>query len=192
MKKLIFATNNQHKLQEINAILGDQYRVLSLTDMNFYEEIPETSPTIEENAVQKARYIYDRTTKNCFADDTGLEVEALDGRPGVFSARYAGENATYQDNVDKLLLEMKEKQNRKACFKTVIALFWDHQLYLFEGKICGQILTKAAGKGGFGYDPVFVPDGYHQTFAEMPTDLKNIISHRAIATQKLISFLQKH
>lgn len=191
MKKLIFATNNQHKLQEINAILGNQFQVLSLAEIDFHDDIPETSPTIKENAIQKARYIFDLTTENCFADDTGLEVAALDGRPGVFSARYAGAKASYQDNVDKLLVEMKDKQDRNACFKTVIALFWEEQLHLFEGKICGQILMQPTGIGGFGYDPVFVPDGYQQSFAEMPAELKNKISHRALATQKLISFLQK-
>lgn len=191
MKKLIFATNNKHKLEEIEAIIGNQFQLLSLRDINFSGEIPETSPTIAENAIQKARFIFDLHGENCFADDTGLEVEALNGEPGVYSARYAGDNATYQDNVIKLLAEMQDQQNRKACFKTVIALFWENQLHLFEGEICGQILSQPTGEGGFGYDPIFVPDGFQQSFAEMPSELKNKISHRAVATQKLIHFLQE-
>lgn len=191
MKKLIFATNNKHKLEEIRAIVGNHYKLLSLSDINFSGEIPETSPTIAENAIQKARYILDLYAGNCFADDTGLEVDALNGAPGVYSARYAGENATYAENVNKLLHEMHGIKNRKACFKTVIALFWEEQLYQFEGKICGTITTETSGESGFGYDPVFLPDGYQQTFAEMDASLKNKISHRAIASQKLIQFLQK-
>jgi XTP/dITP diphosphohydrolase len=190
MKKLIFTTNNKHKLEEIKAIIGNQFQLLSLRDINFLGEIPETSPTIAGNAIQKARFIFDLYGENCFADDTGLEVEALHGDPGVYSARYAGNNATYQDNVIKLLAEMQNQENRKACFKTVIALFWEKQLHLFEGEICGQILSQPTGDRGFGYDPVFVPDGYRQSYAEMPSELKNKISHRAVATQKLIHFLQ--
>ena len=191
MKKLIFATNNKHKLEEISDILQDQFELLSLSDIEFYGDIPETSATIEGNAIQKARYIFDFRGENCFADDTGLEVEALDNRPGVYSARYAGENASYEDNVIKLLAEMEGKKNRNACFKTVIALFWKKKMYLFKGEICGKITNEPKGNSGFGYDPIFLPDGYDQTFAEMPAKLKNTISHRAIATQNLISFLVK-
>jgi len=189
MNKLVFATNNQHKIAEIQDIIGKQLQLLSLKDIQFEGDIPETSPTIEGNAIQKANYIHDRFSLNCFADDTGLEVEALDGAPGVYSARYAGENATYADNVNKLLRKLSGVKNRKACFKTVIALFWEEQLYQFEGKICGIITTKESGESGFGYDPVFLPEGYQQTFAEMDAALKNKISHRAIATQKLIEFI---
>ncbi len=191
MKKLIFATNNKHKLEEINTIIGNHVQLLSLKDINFSGEIPETSPTIAENAIQKARFIFDLYNENCFADDTGLDVEALNGEPGVYSARYAGIKATYGDNVKKLLAEMKNQPNRKACFKTAIALLWENKLHLFEGKIYGQIMTHTTGEGGFGYDPVFMPDGYQQSFAEMPAELKNKISHRAVATQKLIDFIQK-
>lgn len=190
MNKLVFATNNQHKITEIQHIIGNQLQLLSLKDIQFEGDIPETSPTIEGNAIQKATYIHDRFALNCFADDTGLEVEALGGAPGVYSARYAGINATYGDNVNKLLHEMQGAKNREACFKTVIALFWEGQLFQFEGKICGVITTQTSGEGGFGYDPVFLPHGYQQTFAEMEAALKNKISHRAIATQKLITFIR--
>jgi len=190
MNKLVFATNNRHKIAEIQHIIGNNLQLLSLKDIQFEGEIPETSPTIEGNAIQKATFIHDRFSLNCFADDTGLEVEALDGTPGVYSARYAGENATYADNVNKLLREMQGVENRKACFKTVIALFWDGQVYQFEGKICGFITAKPSGDSGFGYDPIFLPDGFQQTFAEMDATLKNKISHRAIATQKLIKFIR--
>lgn len=190
MNKLVFATNNLHKIAEIQHIIGNQLQLLSLKDIQFEGDIPETSPTIEGNAIQKANFIHDRFSLNCFADDTGLEVEALDGAPGVYSARYAGKNATYMDNVNKLLQEMNNVKNRKASFKTVIALFWEGQLYHFTGKIHGIITTETSGDSGFGYDPVFLPDGYQQTFAEMDASLKNKISHRAIATQKLIKFIR--
>ncbi|MCK9453243.1 MAG: non-canonical purine NTP diphosphatase [Bacteroidales bacterium] len=190
MNKLVFATNNRYKIAEIQHIIGNQLQLLSLKDIQFEGDIPETSPTLEGNAIQKANFIHDRYLLDCFADDTGLEVEALNGAPGVYSARYAGENATYADNVNKLLREMHGLKNRRACFKTVIALFWEGQLYRFEGKICGNITTESSGESGFGYDPIFLPDGYQQTFAEMDASVKNKISHRAIATQKLISFIR--
>lgn len=190
MNKLVFATNNRHKIDEIQHIIGNRLQLLSLKDIQFEGDIPESSPTIEGNAIQKANFIHDRFSINCFADDTGLEVAALDRAPGVYSARYAGKNATYADNVNKLLSEMHGLKNREACFKTVIALFWEDQLYQFTGKICGIITTEASGESGFGYDPVFLPDGYQQTFAEMDASLKNKISHRAIATQKLIKFIR--
>lgn len=189
--KLIFATNNKHKLSEINHILSNKIELLSLNEIGFNEEIPETQPTIHGNAAQKAHYIYDRLNINCFADDTGLEVEALDGRPGVYSARYAGEKATYQENVIKLLGEMKDKTNRKARFVTVICLIIEGKEYFFEGIVNGSILKQQRGNNGFGYDPVFVPDGFDKTYAELDFDIKNKISHRALSTQKLIYFLNK-
>jgi len=189
MREIIFATNNQHKLEEITSITKDKIKLLTLKDIGFDGDIPETSDTIKGNAIQKAVYIFDRFAKECFADDTGLEVEALDGAPGVWSARYAGENATYQDNVIKLLDALKGSTNRKARFKTVIALKNGEETINFEGIINGQIIETARGNSGFGYDPVFVPDGYDQTFAEMSSELKNTISHRALATIKLTKYL---
>lgn len=189
MKSMVFATNNKHKLEEVHAILYDKFHVRSLADIGCFDEIPETSPTIEGNALQKAQYIVNHFNTPCFADDTGLEVEALDGRPGVYSARYAGENATYDDNVDKLLEELKDKSNRKARFKSVVALVVEGRELLFEGIINGTIIHERRGTSGFGYDPVFVPEGYDQTFAEMPPALKNSISHRALAVEKLVNYL---
>jgi XTP/dITP diphosphohydrolase len=191
MKEIIFATNNLHKLQEINQIIAEQYKVLSLSDIGFKEEIPETAPTIEGNALQKASFIYERFQLDCFADDTGLEVDALDGALGVYSARYAGANCSYSDNVNKLLEAMQGVSNRKARFKTVIACFLNGKTHTFEGIVNGQILTKPQGGGGFGYDPVFLPDGFDQSFAEMPAPLKNSISHRGIAVRKLVAFLKQ-
>jgi XTP/dITP diphosphohydrolase len=191
MKEIIFATNNLHKLQEINQIIAEQYKVLSLSDIGFKEEIPETAPTIEGNALQKASFIYERFQLDCFADDTGLEVDALDGAPGVYSARYAGANCSYSDNVNKLLEAMQGVSTRKARFKTVIACFLNGKTHTFEGIVNGQILTKPQGGGGFGYDPVFLPDGFDQSFAEMPAPLKNSISHRGIAVRKLVAFLKQ-
>ncbi len=188
-KEILFATNNPHKLEEIRAIAGRHFRVLSLGDKNFKGDIPETSATIAGNALQKARYIHAILGSDCFADDTGLEVEALGGAPGVYSARYAGENATYHDNVVKLLTALEGISNRRACFKTVIALILKEQEYLFEGQVCGQITTRLSGTGGFGYDPVFRPDGFPETFAEMSAEQKNSISHRALATSALTDFL---
>ena len=189
MKSLVFATNNRHKLEEVRAILQDKFNIISLAEIGCFEDIPETSTTIEGNAVQKAQYIVDHFNTACFADDTGLEVEALDGRPGVYSARYAGEAATYDDNVDKLLEELKDKSNRKARFKSVIAVISGGRELLFEGIINGTILQERRGTSGFGYDPVFVPEGYDQTFAEMPPALKNTISHRALAVDELVKYL---
>ncbi len=189
MKKIIFATNNVHKLQEISFITRDKIELLTLKDIGFVGDIPETSPTIKGNALQKAQYIHERYHLDCFADDTGLEVVALNGAPGVFSARYAGENASYNDNVVKLLQELEGTTQREARFITVIALILEGEKYFFEGIINGHISTEPAGKAGFGYDPVFVPEGYNQSFAQLSSELKNSISHRAIATQKLIAFL---
>lgn len=190
MKEIIFATNNQHKLKEIRDILQNNYKIISLKELGFTGEIPETGNTLKENASQKAHFIYKKYGINCFADDTGLEVEALNGAPGVYSARYAGNNASYQDNVNKLLRELNGNTNRKAIFKTVISLILDDKEYFFEGKVNGTITTEKYGNKGFGYDPVFLPDGYDKTFAEMPPELKNKISHRGKATGKLVEFLK--
>ena len=190
MRKIVFATNNQHKLSEIRSILGKDYKIVSLKELGFNEEIPETGDTLVKNASQKSHYIFDRYGVDCFSDDTGLEVEALNGEPGVYSARYAGENATYDDNVNKLLVELGDNDNRKAAFKTVISLILDGKEYFFEGRVDGQITKDKRGADGFGYDPVFLPDGYNQTFSEMSPELKNKISHRGKATAKLVDFLQ--
>lgn len=190
MKEFVFATNNAHKLSEIRQITSADIHIISLNDIGFHEEIPETSDTISGNALQKAWYFHDRYNKNCFADDTGLEVDFLDGAPGVYSARYAGEACSFSDNVEKLLKEMGQTENRKARFVTVIALLFEGKPYLFEGVINGSITTSPKGEGGFGYDPVFLPDGYQQTFAEMQASVKNSISHRGLATKKLVEFLK--
>lgn len=188
-KKFVFATNNAHKLEEVSNILGSKVELLSLKDIGCHDEIPETADTLEGNALQKARYIFERYHTDCFADDTGLEVEALNGAPGVYSARYAGDAHDSEKNMRKLLEELKGKENRKAQFRTVFALIIDGKEHLFEGIIKGQIISVRKGNSGFGYDPVFIPDGYTQTFAEMGNSEKNKISHRAIATQKLCNFL---
>lgn len=189
MEQIIFATHNKHKLEEVKKLLSDKFKILSLNDIGLHDEIPETGFTLKENASQKSHYLVQRFSQNCFADDTGLEVDALNGEPGVFSARYAGENATYEQNVKKLLAELKGIKNRKARFKTVISLIYNNKEYFFEGVVEGQILTEKKGTKGFGYDPVFVPNGYNQTFAEINTELKNKISHRGKAVQKLVRFL---
>lgn len=186
---IVFATNNKHKLQEVKHIIGDTFNIISLNELQCFDDIPETENTLEGNALLKARYIHERFHCNCFADDTGLEIEALDGKPGVFSARYAGEQCSFEDNINKILLELEGKTNRKALFRTVIALIINDKEYLFEGNIKGEIIENKKGISGFGYDPVFIPEGYSETFAEMGNDLKNTISHRALATQKLTQFL---
>lgn len=191
MKELVFVTNNKHKLSEIRQILGNFCMVKSLGDIGFEEDIEETATDLEGNALLKARHIHDRFGCNCFADDTGLEVDALNGAPGVYSARYAGENATYADNVNKLLEALKGNPDRKARFRTVIALILDNQDYLFDGTVEGEILTEPRGTTGFGYDPVFRPMVSEKSFAEMPAEEKNVISHRGLATAKLQSFLSQ-
>jgi len=191
MTELLFATNNQHKLREIREILGQEFKILSLKDVDLDVEIPETQETIEGNAVQKARFVYELTGRSCFADDTGLEIESLDGRPGVYSARYAGEGCSFADNVAKILEEMEGMENRRAAFRSVIALIVDDMEYQFEGKVEGVITTSPSGGDGFGYDPVFLPDGHRQTFAEMPPYLKNGISHRGRAAEKMRRWLTK-
>lgn len=190
-RKLVFATNNAHKLEEVAAILGDQVELLSLNDIGCQADIPETAETLEGNALLKSSYIYKNYHLDCFADDTGLEVETLNGAPGVYSARYAGgEEHDAQANMLKLLHELDGKENRKAQFRTAISLILDGKEYLFEGVIKGEIIKEKRGDSGFGYDPVFMPEGYDRTFAELGNDIKNQISHRALAVQKLCEFLQ--
>ncbi len=189
MKKIVFATNNQHKLQEVRAIVGQYFDVLSLRDIECNEEIPENGTTFEENALMKAHYIKDNYGYDCFADDSGLEVVALNNAPGVYSARYAGEPSDSQRNIEKLMREMQDKKKRSARFRTSIALLLDGEEKLFDGCIEGDIIDVLRGCNGFGYDPLFVPRGYDITFAEMSSEEKNKISHRAIATQKLIEYL---
>lgn len=189
MKKLVFATNNAHKLEEVRAILQEKFEVAGLDDIGCASDIPETGTTLQANASIKSHFVINNYKIDCFADDTGLEVNVLDGRPGVYSARYAGENASYEQNVDKLLMEMEASVDRKARFRTVISLMMDGIEYFFEGVVEGRIIRQRKGNSGFGYDPVFVPDGYEKTFAEMDASLKNNISHRARAIQKLADFL---
>lgn len=189
-KKLVVATNNAHKLEEIAAILGDEMELFSLKDINCHAEIPETADTLEGNARQKAMYIYENYGMDCFADDTGLEVDALNGAPGVFSARYAGDGHDSEANMQKLLKELEGKENRKAQFRTAICLIMEGKEYLFEGIVKGAIIEEKRGGAGFGYDPIFVPEGYEQTFAELGNDIKNTISHRARAVEKLCKFLK--
>lgn len=189
-KKLVVATNNAHKLEEISAILGNEMELLSLKDIHCNTDIPETADTLEGNARQKAMYIHENYGMDCFADDTGLEVEALNGAPGVFSARYAGDGHDSEANMQKLLKELEGKENRKAQFRTAICLIMEGKEYLFEGIVKGHIIEEKRGGAGFGYDPIFVPEGYDQTFAELGNDVKNTISHRARAVEKLCTFLK--
>ena len=189
-KKFVFATNNAHKLEEVTAILGDKIELLSMKDIHCSADIPETADTLEGNALLKARYIFENYHLDCFADDTGLEVEALNGAPGVYSARYAGDAHNSEANMQKLLQDMEGMENRKARFRTVFALIVNGKEHLFEG-IKGEITKHRHGTSGFGYDPVFIPEGYTQTYAEMGSELKNKISHRAVATDKLCNFLSK-
>ena len=188
--KIIFATNNKHKLKEVQAVLGDGYRLVTPSELGITKEIPEDRPTIEGNASQKSRYLYERTGDDCFADDTGLEVEALGGEPGVRAARYAGPGHDSERNMELLLRNMKGATNRRARFRTVISLILDGEEHLFEGIVEGALLTAPRGTNGFGYDPIFVPDGYAETFAEMSDEAKNAISHRGRAVAKLAAFLK--
>ena len=191
MKKYVFATNNAHKLEEVSAMLGTSVSLMSLNDIGCHTDIPETGTTLEENALIKARYIHEHYGMDCFADDTGLEVEALNGAPGVYSARYAGAAHNSEANMKKLLQELEGVENRKAQFRTVFALIIDGKEHLFEGIVKGEITKNRKGTSGFGYDPIFIPEGYTQTFAEMGNELKNKISHRALATNKLCKFLMR-
>lgn len=189
--KLCFATNNAHKLEEIQAILGDRFDLLSLKDINCTEELPETGDTLEANSLQKAQYLYDHYQVNCFADDSGLEVYALGGEPGVDSAHYAGPQRSHADNVNLLLKNLVDKTDRSAQFRTVITLIQNGEVMQFEGSIKGQIISELRGTEGFGYDPIFVPEEYQTTFAEMSLAEKGKISHRARAFEKLVSYLEK-
>lgn len=190
MRTLVFATNNKHKLDEVRKITSGQVEIVSLSDIQCHDEIPETADTLEGNALQKARYIHTHFQTDCFADDTGLEVEALNGAPGVYSARYAGPGHDSEANMRKLLHELEGKENRKAQFRTVISLILDGKEYQFEGIVKGEILHERRGEAGFGYDPIFRPEGYDRSFAELGNEVKNRISHRARAVAKLSEFLK--
>lgn len=190
--KLVFATNNRHKLDEIRAILGDKIELLSLNDINCHDDIPETADTLQGNALIKAKYIYDKFGMNCFADDTGLEVDSLNGEPGVYSARYAGEECNPESNMKKLLNNLAGKNDRSAQFRTVIALIIESEEKLFEGCVKGCISCEKMGDAGFGYDPIFIPEGYSESFAQMSSDMKNSISHRYRATEKLCKYLKEN
>ncbi|NLV53390.1 MAG: non-canonical purine NTP diphosphatase [Bacteroidales bacterium] len=197
MKTLVFASNNAHKLEEIRAILGKDFEVKSLKDIGCETDIPETGSTFRENALQKATYVKEHFGFDCFADDSGLQVEALNGEPGVYSARYATMNGHTMDsgekddiNMDVLLQKMEKEENRKACFRTCIALIYEGETHYFDGVVNGLIIREKRGEGGFGYDPIFMPEGYEQTFAELGNELKNNISHRARAVAQLVAFLK--
>ena len=190
--QIIFASNNEHKIKEIRSILGNSFTLLTLSDINIMEDIPEDEPDLEGNALAKARYVHNASGKDVFADDTGLEIDALNGLPGVHSARFAGENKDSLANIEKVLFMLSGAENRRARFRTVIALILENKEYFFEGIVSGTIINKKRGIGGFGYDPVFIPEGKNQTFAEMDPDEKNRISHRARAFEKLREFLKHY
>ena len=189
--KLVFATNNRHKLEEVRAILGNKIEVLSLNDIDCHDDIPETADTLEGNALIKARYIHEKFGVDCFADDTGLEVEALNGEPGVYSARYAGEDCNPEANMYKLLQNLTGENNRNAQFRTVIALIINGEEKLFNGIVKGTISREKMGNAGFGYDPIFIPEGFSESFAQMTSDMKNSISHRYRATEELSNYLKQ-
>jgi XTP/dITP diphosphohydrolase len=189
MTELVFATNNRHKLEEVEAKLQGKIKLLTLNDVGCYDDIEETGTTFKANASIKSQYIYNKYKLNCFGDDSGLEIDALNGEPGVYSARYAGEHGNHAANINKVLDNLKDNLNRKARFRTVISLIWNAEEYFFEGTVEGTIRSTPSGTDGFGYDPIFEPDGYAITFAEMTMDEKNQISHRAKAMEKLIGFL---
>ncbi|MCO5949184.1 non-canonical purine NTP diphosphatase [Mucilaginibacter flavidus] len=189
MHQLVFATNNTHKLEEVAAKIEGQIKLLSLNDINCTDDIAETGETFRENASIKSHYVYNKYKLDCFGDDSGLEIDALNGEPGVYSARYAGEHGNHDANINKVLASLQNVTGRKARFYTVISLIWNGEEHLFDGTIEGTICQERSGSEGFGYDPIFQPDGYDVTFAEMSLDEKNKISHRAIAMEKLIDFL---
>ena len=191
MDSIIFATNNENKVVEIRAVLGKKFNIITLKEAGIDIDIPEPHDTLEANASEKSKTIFNLTNKNCFSEDTGLEVEALHGKPGVKSARYAGEERSFDDNIDMLLINLKPFDNKKARFRTVISLILDGKEYFFEGICTGKIISERKGNNGFGYDPVFIPDGSDNTFAEMDMDKKNKFSHRKKAMEKLINFLNK-
>lgn len=187
--QLVFATNNRHKLEEVEAKLQGKIKLLTLNDIGCFDDIEETGDTFNANASIKSRHIYQKYNMNCFGDDSGLEIDALNGDPGVYSARYAGEHGNHAANIKKVLDNLKDKTNRKARFRTVISLIWNGEEHFFDGTVEGTIRTAASGTDGFGYDPIFEPDGYSITFAEMSMDEKNSISHRAKAMEQLLAFL---
>lgn len=189
MHQLIFATNNAHKLHEVAAKIGHKIKLYSLDDIGCYDDIAETGATFHENAAIKSHFVHNKYKLNCFADDSGLEVDALNGEPGVYSARYAGAHGDHTGNIDKVLKKLGDANNRRARFRTVISLIWDNEEQFFEGVIEGIIRRQPSGSGGFGYDPIFQPDGYDLTFGEMTLDQKNSISHRSLAVDSLLAFL---
>lgn len=191
MKTLVFATNNKHKLREVSEMLEGVVEIKSLAEMGLEGDIPETADTLQGNALQKAQWVWERTHLDCFADDTGLEVDALGGAPGVYSARYAGEHCSFDDNINKMLDAMEGQTNRKADFRTVICLMENGVPRYFEGRVDGCILTERYGEEGFGYDPIFMPDRFAVSFAEMPLEVKNQISHRGLAVKKLVEYLKE-
>ncbi|MDC3134016.1 RdgB/HAM1 family non-canonical purine NTP pyrophosphatase [Bacteroidota bacterium] len=190
VKKIVFTTGNANKLKEVKSAINS-FEIVGLKDLGITEEIPETGTTLKENALQKAKYVYEKTGLNCFSDDTGLEIEALNNRPGVYSAMYAGSECNAENNIRKVLSELKTFQNRKAKFKTIIALILNGKEYFFEGVVSGEILKEKTGRDGFGYDPIFRPNGYDETFAQISIGLKNKISHRGLAVKKLVAFLNQ-
>ena len=191
MKQLVFATNNTHKLDEVRAMLEPDYKIISLSELNCFDDIPETADTLEGNALLKAEYIYNKFGVDCFADDTGLEIDALNGEPGVYSARYAGESHNAQENMKKVLSKMDGLSSRSAHFRTVIALIQDGKTIFFEGRVDGTIATTQHGTAGFGYDPIFIPNGYDLSFAQLSADKKNEISHRGLAVKEFVKHLKK-
>jgi len=190
--KLVFASHNQNKVNEIKSLLPETFEILSLTEIGFNEEIDETGLTLDENSKIKAQTVFEKTGYFCFADDTGLEIETLNFEPGVFSARYAGDQKSDSDNIEKVLSKLQGSSNRNARFRTVITLLIEQEEYTFEGRVDGKIITEKRGEFGFGYDPIFIPENESRTFAEMPMDEKNLFSHRARAFQKMIEFLLKN
>ena len=186
---IVFATNNPNKIHEVKKLLPKDYKLLSLKEINCFEELEETANTLEGNSLQKAKYVFEKYNMNCFADDTGLEVEALGGKPGVYSARYAGPDGDSEKNIQKLLAGLNGVENRNARFRTVISLLIKNELTQFEGIVNGKIIEQKRGESGFGYDPIFIPDGYNQTFAQLDIQVKNQISHRGKAVRKLVAFL---
>ena len=190
--KLVFASNNKHKLEEMAHIAGSAFQIVSLKDIGCTDEIPETQPTIEGNALQKARYIFDKYGMNCFADDTGLEIDALNGEPGVYSARFAGVGCSFDNNMNKTLALMQGQKNRTAEFRTVIALIIDGNEYLFHGSVSGEILEEKRGEKGFGYDAIFQPDGFVESYAQMSAEIKNGLSHRSMAARNMMEFLKEN
>lgn len=191
METIVFATGNPYKVQEVGAVLKDRYKIKSLQDIGCTVDLPETSPSLEGNALQKARYVYEHFSVNCFSEDTGLEIEALNGEPGVYTARYAGPQRDAKDNMDLVLQKLQHQENRRARFRTVVALIIEGEEFTFEGIVNGRIARAKKGGGGFGYDPIFIPEGHSRTFAELPAEEKNKISHRARAVAKLIGFLNQ-